>query len=252
MSFAVPVQKTPWHKRLFRKLCTSPNYYKSMQPMFWTTFVSGVTPFRIASLPNGAKYLKTSCFGYLNLFVHFILMAYCYAYTMLHNESVVGYLLSTKVSKYGNYLHVCIGVMGATILPVAAIIRKKTLEKSFNIYLEVDRHFDQIHVGLDYSQILRYVLFVLSLVAIFDCTITVICIYCLNSISVYPSPCLIFIAVAEVLGISVTISLFCAMVRSAQRRLRRLNWNELRLGVDYRSASQSSQYSWEMLPSLFD
>ncbi|XP_061399299.1 uncharacterized protein LOC133335019 [Musca vetustissima] len=223
MPLFVSVQKLPWHKRLFRKLFTSNSYYKSMQPMFCTTFVSGVTPFRIVSLPNGGKILKTSYFGYLNLVVHVILMAYCYAYTMHHHESVVGYLLSTKVSKYGNYLHVCSGIVGATVLPVVAIIRKKTLEKSFNLYLEVDRHFDRINVSLDYSQILQYVIFVLSMVALFDCTITVICIYCLNSISVYPSPCLIFISVAEVMGISVTISLFCAMVRSAQRRMRLLN-----------------------------
>lgn len=223
MSSLVEVRKSAWYTRLYRRAFTSKNYYKSMQPIFCCTFFNGVTPFRVVTLPSGLKMLKTSSFGYFNLIMHVVLMASCYAYTMYHNESVVGYLLRSKVSDYGNKVYVCSGVMGATVLPLAAILRKKTLEKSFNIYVEADKHFNRIGLEPDYSQILCYVLFVLGAVAIFDGTITVIAIYCLNSISVYPSPCLVFNVVAEVLGISVTISLYCAMVRSAQRRLRLLN-----------------------------
>ncbi|XP_075151156.1 putative gustatory receptor 28b [Haematobia irritans] len=223
MSSIIAVQKPVWYKRVYRKLLTSNDFYKSMQAMFCCAFVNGITPLRIVTLANGVKTLRTSIFGYCNLLMHLVLMAYCYSYTMYHHESVVGYLLRTKVSDYGNKLHVCSGVLGATVLPISAIVRKSSLEKSFNIILEADQHFSRLKCNLDYTEILRYVLFVLSMVFIFDCTITVICIYCLDSLSVYPSPCLIFLVVAEVLGISVTISLYCAIVRSIQRRIHQLN-----------------------------
>uniref|UniRef100_A0A1I8P3U9 Gustatory receptor n=1 Tax=Stomoxys calcitrans TaxID=35570 RepID=A0A1I8P3U9_STOCA len=223
MSSLIAVQKPAWYKRLYRKIFTSNDFYKSMQSLFCCTFVMGITPFRIVTLPNGLMTLRTSFFGYFNLLIHLMLMAFCYAYTIYHKESVVGYLLRTKVSDFGNKMHVCSGILGSTMLPVAVILQRKSLEKAFGIFMQADSYLCQLNFNLDYTIVLRYVLFVLSMVGIFDCAMTMICIYCLSSLSVHPSFCLIYLVVAEILGISLTISLYCAMARSVQRRFNHLN-----------------------------
>lgn len=223
MSAIVTVKSNTWYNRLFNRLFTSDNYYKSMQAMFFLTFIYGVTPFRVITNEYGSKVLKTSYFGYLNSIVHVCVMAFCYAYTMYYNESVAGYFFSNNISKLGNKLYVFSGVIGSTVVFISAVIRKKVLEKCFKMFLKVDECFKRINYKLDYTQILRFVLFVLSTVALFVGTLTVICVYCLKSMKAYPSPCLLVIVVAEFLGISVSISLFCSMARSIQRRVRLLN-----------------------------
>lgn len=221
---AIPIKPSVncW-KNLFRKLFTSDNYYKSMQPMFFVTFVSGVTPFRVVTKQNGSKSVETSFLGYFNCVLHGLLMGCCYAYTMRYNESVVGYFLSNNISNVGHKLYVLSSILSISVLFVSAIKRKNILIKSFNIFLEIDRRFNTLCYWLDYTRIMRFVLFVLQAVATFGCTITVICVYCLNSMSVYPSPCLILIVIGEVLSVSVVISLFCTFSKSSQRRITLLN-----------------------------
>lgn len=223
MAAYVSVQGSSWYTRVFKKLFTSNSYHKSMQPIFFVTFLYGVTPFRIVTAKSGDKYIRLSYFGYINSLLHILSMAFCYAYTMYYNESVVGYFLENNISNLGNKLYFFGGVVGATVIFISAVVRKKVLIKSFNLLLKADRHFLRIHYSLDYTQILRFVLFVLSTVAVFDCSLTVICVYCLKSLHVYPSPFLVFLVIAEFLGICISISLFCAMARSVQRRVRLLN-----------------------------
>lgn len=201
MSAIVSVKSNVWYNRLFNKLFTSDNYYKSMQAMFFLTFIYGVTPFRVVTSKCGCKSLKTSYFGYINALLHVCAMAFCYAYTMHYNESVAGYFLSNNISKLGNKLYVFSGIIGATVVFVSALIRTKILQRCFNILLETDECFKGIAYSIDYTLILRFVIFVLSAVVLFVGTLTVICIYCLKSMNVYPSPCLIVIVVAEFLTI---------------------------------------------------
>lgn len=223
MSVLVSVKVAPWYRQMFQLVFTSDNYYKSMQPMFFLTFLYGVTPFRVVTAKNGRKRLQTSYFGYLNSMLHVSLMAFCYAYTFYYNESVVGYFFRNSISNLGNKLYFFGGVTGATVVFISAVVRKKLLVQTFNVLLKADEHFNRIRYKLDYTQILRFVLFVLTVVAIFDFTLTIICVYCLKSISVYPSPFLIFLVITEFWGICISIALFCAMARSVQRRIRLLN-----------------------------
>lgn len=119
MSSLRTVQNVPWYRRLFRKLFTSDNYYKSMQPLFWVTFFHGVTPFRVVTLNNGRKTLQSSCVGYLNSVANLLLIAFCHGYTMYHNESLVGYLLMNGVSDFGSKLEVFNGIVGVMVLSVS-------------------------------------------------------------------------------------------------------------------------------------
>lgn len=219
----VSVESNVWYRRVFNKLFTSDNYYKSMQAMFFLTFLYGVTPFRVVTISNGHKRLSSSPFGYLNALLHVTVMAFCYAYTIRYNESIVGYFLSNNISNLGNKLYVLSGVIGATVVFISAIVRKKILEKSMKLFLEIDEHFKLIGQTVDYTAILRFVLLVLSLVALLDFTLTIIFVYCLKSMNASPSPCLVVIVVGECLGISLSISLFCSLTRSTQRRVRLLN-----------------------------
>lgn len=219
----VSVKSNVWYRRLFNKLFTSNNYYKSMQAMFFLTFLYGVTPFRIVTTDCGDKRLSSSSFGYLNALLHVSVMAFCYAYTIHYNESVVGYFLSNNISNLGNKLYVLSGVIGATVIFISAVVRKKILVKCVNLFLKIDERFKVIGQTVDYTTILRFVLLVLSSVALLDCTLTIICVYCLKSMDASPSPCLVVIVVGECFGISLSISLFCSMTRSIQRRMQLLN-----------------------------
>ncbi|TMW54812.1 hypothetical protein DOY81_000045 [Sarcophaga bullata] len=134
----VSVRSNIWYKRLFNELFISDNYYKSMRVMFFLTFLDGVMPFRVVITDSGNKCLSSSSFGYLNALLRVSIMAFCYAYTIHYNESVVGYFLSNNISNLGNKIYVLSGVTGATVIFISAVVRKKILVKCKFIGQTVD------------------------------------------------------------------------------------------------------------------
>ena len=215
--------KTSLCRRIFNKLFVSNNFYKTFEPILFCSYYYGITSFRVVTNRDGIKSFQTSFFGYINAAFHVIGFGVSYCYTLYHQESIIGHFLRNEISSFGGQMHDLSGLWAATVVFISAVIRRKILLRCMNLFKSIDFRYAQLRVTVNYTVVLRYVIFVLAMVALLDLTICIVCIYCIRALEVHPSPFLVFSFMSEIIGLSISIALYCMLTRSVQRRADLLN-----------------------------
>lgn len=207
----------------FRKSFISNQVFEALQPLFFLTFLYGLTPFRVIKNKDGESNVQMSFFGFVNIAVYILLYGCCYIISLLQDETMVGYFFRTKISNVGDTMQICNGLITGAVIYISAVTQRRKLLRVCRILYTLDTNFANIGIKVKYSRIYRY-----SIVMIIFQTI-VIGVYfagvfrLLKSMKVTPSfsVCVTFFLQHSVL--SIAICLFCFVARSFERRLVILN-----------------------------
>ncbi|XP_030383862.1 uncharacterized protein LOC115631288 [Scaptodrosophila lebanonensis] len=214
---------TLFFQRTWCWLFSTPDFYGSIRLLISIAYFLGITPFHVARDPNGMRSLRDCWIGFVNVIAHWLLLSYCYTYIFLQNESLIGYFMRTYISEFTTRLHEIGGLTATIITFMMTIFRRRHLKKACELIVRIDRCLDQLQQSVAYTNMLRYVLVVLSLLAFLDGAMIVTCVVCLRQLRVRASWQLCFVIVYEMLAISITICFFCLLMRSIQRRFGRIN-----------------------------
>jgi len=193
--------------------------YGSISLMVAIAFAMGITPYLVRRNSQGESVLAPSWYGFLNAISRWLLLAYCYSYINLSNESLIGYFMSNHVSQFSTKLHDIGGIIVAIFTFIIPLLLRKHFLKSVKTMVQADQQLDRLRSPVNFKAVVGQVVLVISVVVIVDTILLTTCLVCLAKMEVYASWQLIFIFVYELLVVSITICMFCLMTRTVQRRI---------------------------------
>ncbi|XP_052854473.1 uncharacterized protein LOC128263459 [Drosophila gunungcola] len=193
--------------------------YGSMALMMSAAYVLGITPFLVRQNSQGKSSLEQSWYGFINAISRWLLLAYCYTYINLSNESLIGYFMRNHVSQISTRVHDIGGIIVAIFTFILPLLLRKHFLGSVKIIVQVDQKLERLRSPVNFNTVVGLIVLVATLVVILDTVLLSTCLVCLSKMEVYPSWQLTFILVYELLAICITICMFCLMTRSVQRRL---------------------------------
>ncbi|XP_033248750.1 uncharacterized protein LOC117188670 [Drosophila miranda] len=199
------------------------DYYGAIQMLIAIAYVLGITPFVVAHSAKGESGMRQSWYGFVNAISRWVLLAYCYTYINLHNESLIGYFMQNRISQFSTRLHNICGIWSAVFTFIMPLLLRRHLQRFIEDVMEVDRRLDRLRHPVNFNAVFGVATLVLALVALLDTIITVTCLVCLAQMEVRASWQLIFILVYELMAISMTIVMFSLIKRTVQRRLNYLH-----------------------------
>jgi len=142
--------------RRVRKYFISSQVYEALRPLFFLTFLYGLTPFHVVRRKMGESYLKMSCFGVFNIFIYICLCGFCYISSLRQGESIVGYFFRTEISTVGDRLQIFNGLIAGAVIYTSAILKRCKLLGTLTILHSLDTNFSNIGIRVKYSRIFRY------------------------------------------------------------------------------------------------
>ncbi|XP_026843572.1 putative gustatory receptor 28b isoform X1 [Drosophila persimilis] len=199
------------------------DYYGAIQMLIAIAYVLGITPFVVTHSAKGESGMQQSWYGFVNAISRWVLLAYCYTYINLHNESLIGYFMRNRISQFSTRLHNICGIWSAVFTFIMPLLLRRHLQRFIEDVMEVDRRLDRLRHPVNFNAVFGVATLVLALVALLDTIITVTCLVCLAQMEVRASWQLIFILVYELMAISMTIVMFSLITRTVQRRLNYLH-----------------------------
>ncbi|EDV59221.2 uncharacterized protein LOC6541091 [Drosophila erecta] len=149
--------------------------------MVTIAFTLGITPFLVRRNALGKTSLEQSWYGFVSAILRWLLLAYCYRYINLSNESLIGYFMRNHVSQN---------------------------------MVQADEQLDRLRSPVNFNTVVGQVVLVVLAVVLLDTALV-----CLAKLEVYASWQLTCIFVYELLANSITICMFCLMTRTVQRRI---------------------------------
>ncbi|XP_023174845.2 uncharacterized protein LOC111602125 [Drosophila hydei] len=216
--------RTPRCWRLaLRRIFNAQDFYDSIRPMIGLGLVLGITPYFVCRGGcHGERVVRETWYGFANAISRWLLIAFCYTYTLMHKESLIGYFMRNHISQMSARIHDIIGIGVGIVIFIMPIFLRRHLRHAMEKLVRIDRRLDRLHFPVSYRQILYQVLLELLLISALDATIIIICLVCLDNMEVRPSYQLTFIMMYELITISITICMFCLFAGSIHRRFKRL------------------------------
>lgn len=209
--------------RRVRKYFISSQVYEALRPLFFLTFLYGLTPFHVVRRKMGESYLKMSCFGIFNIFVYIVLCGFCYISSLRQGESIVGYFFRTEISTIGDRLQIFNGLIAGAVIYTSAILKRCKLLGTLTILHSLDTNFSNIGVRVKYSRIFRYSILLLVFKLLILGVYFVGVFRLLVSLGVTPSFCVCMTFFLQHSVVSIAICLFCVIAFSFERRLSIVN-----------------------------
>lgn len=207
-----------------RNYFISRQVFEALQPLFFLTFLYGLTPFRMVKhKKSGSTRVKMSCFGFANIGVYIILYGTCYIWSLLKEQSMVGYFLSSQIAYVTDTMQTCNGLITGTVIYVSAVTQRRKLLRTIDILHSLDENFFKIGIKVKYSHIYRFslVMIVFKMLVISVYFIGVFRL--LQSGGIYPPFCICVTFFLQHSVLSIAICLFCFIARSFERRLLIMN-----------------------------
>ncbi|XP_039490448.1 putative gustatory receptor 28b isoform X2 [Drosophila santomea] len=193
--------------------------YDSISLMVTIAFAMGITPFLVRRNARGETSLEQSWYGFLNAILRWLLLAYCYSYINLSNESLIGYFMRNHVSQISTRVHDVVGIIAAVFTFILPLLLRKHFLKSVKNMVLADEQLDRLRSPVNFNTVVGQVVLVISAVVLLDTVLLTTGLVCLAKMEVYASWQLTFIFVYELMAISITICMFCLMTRTVQRRI---------------------------------
>ncbi|XP_030383860.1 putative gustatory receptor 28b [Scaptodrosophila lebanonensis] len=213
-----------------RKYFISTQVYEALRPLFFLTFLYGLTPFHVGKRKMGEAYLKMSFFGVFNIVVYIVLCAFCYISSLRQGESIVGYFFRTEISTIGDTLQIFNGLIAGAVIYTSAFVKRCKLLGTLTILHSLDTNFNNIGIRVKYSRIFRYSILVIVF-KIFILGIYFVGVFrLLVSLGVTPSFCVCMTFFLQHTVVSIAICLFCVIAFSFERRLSIINQSTEILG----------------------
>ncbi|XP_043065302.1 putative gustatory receptor 28b isoform X2 [Drosophila ficusphila] len=192
--------------------------YGSISLIISIAFALGITPYLVRINSQGESHLRQSWYGFVNAISRWLLLAYCYSYVHLSNESLIGYFMRNHVSQISTSLHDVGGIIMAIFTFILPLLLRKNFLKSVKNMVEADKRLERLRCPVNFNTVVGLVVLVLSLVITVDTILLTTCLFCLSNMDVHASWQLTFILVYELMAISITITMYCLMTRTVQRR----------------------------------
>lgn len=221
--------------RRVRKYFISSQVYEALRPLFFLTFLYGLTPFHVVRRKMGESYLKMSCFGIFNIFVYIVLCGFCYISSLRQGESIVGYFFRTEISTIGDRLQIFNGLIAGAVIYTSAILKRCKLLGTLTILHSLDTNFSNIGIRVKYSRIFRYSILLLVFKLLILGVYFVGVFRLLVSLGVTPSFCVCMTFFLQHSVVSIAICLFCVIAFSFERRLSIVNQVSYLKLIDARS-----------------
>ncbi|XP_032591702.2 putative gustatory receptor 28b [Drosophila grimshawi] len=215
-----------------RRYFISSQVYEALRPLFFLTFLYGLTPFHVVRRKMGESYVKMSCFGIFNIFVYIVLCGFCYISSLRQGESIVGYFFRTEISTIGDRLQIFNGLIAGAVIYASAILKRCKLLRTLTILHSLDMNFANIGIRVKYSRIFRYSILLLV------CKLLILGVYfvgvfqLLVSLGVTPSFCVCITFFLQHSVVSIAICLFCIIAFSFERRMSIINQPSLDMAKD--------------------
>lgn len=203
----------------FRYWLSARDCYDSISLMVAIAFALGITPFLVRRNALGENSLEQSWYGFLNAIFRWLLLAYCYSYINLRNESLIGYFMRNHVSQISTRVHDVGGIIAAVFTFILPLLLRKYFLKSVKNMVQVDTQLERLRSPVNFNTAVGQVVLVILAVVLLDTVLLTTGLVCLAKMEVYASWQLTFIFVYELLAISITICMFCLMTRTVQRRI---------------------------------
>ncbi|XP_017840189.1 putative gustatory receptor 28b isoform X1 [Drosophila busckii] len=221
VALALSVMSATLHR--VRRYFISSQVYEALRPLFFLTFLYGLTPFHVVRRKMGESYVKMSCFGIFNIFVYIILVGFCYISSLRQGESIVGYFFRTEISVIGDRLQIFNGLIAGAVIYTSAILKRCKLLGTLTILHSLDTNFSNIGVRVKYSRIFRYSILLLVFKLLILGVYFVGVFQLLVSLGVTPSFCVCMTFFLQHSVVSIAICLFCIIAFSFERRLSIVN-----------------------------
>ncbi|XP_041673642.1 uncharacterized protein LOC121529755 [Drosophila eugracilis] len=193
--------------------------YGSISLMVAIAFALGITPFLVRRNARRESSLEQTWYGFVNAISRWLLLAYCYSYINLSNESLIGYFMRNHISRISTKLHDIAGIIVAIITFILPLLLRKYFLRSVKTMDQADRKLARLRSPVNFHTVVGQVVLVISCVVLLDTVLLTTCLICLSEMEVHASWQLTFILVYELMAISITICMFCLMTRTVQRRL---------------------------------
>lgn len=207
---------------LFKEFRNPTDIYGAQRPLLILSYLSGITPFKLVG-PTNNRRLEVTVMGFVNTFLHILIFGVCFILTLQRNESIIGYFFKTEISRIGDTLQLCTGLIALTITFICCLIRRYTIINVFHMMSRIDDRLKELGVETDYKTTLHYILLVLLVEALIYFTYLIGSVYLLKSFEVYPViyvwvsfflPCLI---------VSTIVAKFLCLVKQLRHRFLLLN-----------------------------
>lgn len=153
----VEIELNPLQRRI-RRLLSAKQLYECLRPLFHVTFLYGLTSFYVSRRDKtGRREIKKSWFGYVNGIAHIGVYSVCYIMTILNNcESVASYFFRSRITYFGDLMQIVSGLIGVTVIYLAAIIPKHRLEQCLQKFHTMDLQLHSVGIKIMYSKVLRF------------------------------------------------------------------------------------------------
>lgn len=154
----VEVERLNPLQRRLRRLLSAKQLYECLRPLFHVTFLYGLTSFYVSRRDKtGHREIKKSWFGYVNGIVHIGIYSVCYIMTILNNcESIASYFFRSQITYFGDLMQIVSGLIGVTVIYLAAIIPKHRLEQCLQKFHTMDLQLHSVGIKIMYSKVLRF------------------------------------------------------------------------------------------------
>lgn len=151
------IELNPLQRRI-RRLLSAKQLYECLRPLFHVTFLYGLTSFYVSRRDKtGRREIKKSWFGYVNGIAHIGVYSVCYIMTICNNcESVASYFFRSRITYFGDLMQIVSGLIGVTVIYLAAIIPKHRLEQCLQKFHTMDLQLHSVGIKIMYSKVLRF------------------------------------------------------------------------------------------------
>lgn len=153
----VEIELSPLQRRI-RRMLSAKQLYECLRPLFHVTFLHGLTSFYVSCRDKtGRREIKKSWFGYVNGIAHIGVYIVCYVMTICNNcESVASYFFRSRITYFGDLMQIVSGLIGVTVIYLAAIIPKHRLEQCLQKFYTMDQQLYSVGIKIMYSKVLRF------------------------------------------------------------------------------------------------
>ncbi|XP_037927710.1 putative gustatory receptor 28b [Teleopsis dalmanni] len=130
--------------------------YSAKQILFFVTFVLGLTPLRLHG-PTGNRKITISRLGYSATILQVIFFMFCYIYSFIHDESIVGYFFKSEISKIGDTLQKFIGMTGLLTLFGTSLWKCWDIIYLFQTISSTDVRFLDLGVVFNFQYVMKLI-----------------------------------------------------------------------------------------------
>lgn len=210
-------------RRTFANLFYTDDYYKSLQPLFFFTRALGITSYVVVSNERGFKSLAISRYSVVVVLLTLSFFCYCCVYMVHSKTTYIGHFLNTDITNGGEKLIILTSGIAAVIVLITNTLRRRQLLWVFEYFPKIDKSFERIGIRWNYTKVLQNVIWRLIFMGFIFSITLIIYIGCWIRLHALPSWQLIYITLAQLIGISFTVLLFNSLMMSTKLRIKALN-----------------------------